>query len=115
MCQLNQLEKTGNVREKRKFLFQLLKSIRFCYFAKAWGVKVNKCLIQVNKKLAPVNAICLLDPTRIFVSHYYGKNFSSREPAHAQTKHQDNSTSGRGARASYRTMFPEISARGSLL
>ena len=111
MCQLNQLEKTANVREKRKFLFKLLKSIRFCYFAEAGGVKVSKCLVQVNKKLAPVNAICLFDPTQIFVSRYYGKNFSSREPAHAQTKHQDNSTSGRGARASYRTMFPEISAR----
>ena len=39
----------------------------------------------------------------------------AREPAHAQTKHQDNSTSGRGARASYQTISPEISARGSLL
>ena len=37
------------------------------------------------------------------------------EPAHAQTKHQDNSTSGSGGRASNRTIFPEISARGSLL
>ena len=45
----------------------------------------------------------------------YGKNFFSKETAHAPTKHQDNSTSGRGARASYRTMLPEISARRSLL
>ena len=48
-------------------------------------------------------------------SHEYGKNFSSREDAYAQIKYQDNSTSGRGARASYRTMLPEISARRSLL
>ena len=41
-----------------------------------------------------------------FNSHEYGKNKSKREPAHAQTKHQDNSTSGRGARASYRTISP---------
>ena len=34
---------------------------------------------------------------------------------HAQTEYQDNSTSGRGARASYQTMLPEISARRSLL
>ena len=47
--------------------------------------------------------------------HEYGKNFSSRKPAHAQIKYQDNSTSGLGARASYRTMLPEISARRSLL
>ena len=44
-----------------------------------------------------------------------GKNFSSREDAHAPTKYQSNSTSGRGARASYRTMLPEISTRRSLL
>ena len=48
-------------------------------------------------------------------SQKYGKNFSSTDTARAQTKYQDNSTSGRGARASYRTMFPEISARWSLL
>ena len=35
------------------------------------------------------------------------------ETAHAQTDYQDNSTSGRGARASYQTMLPEISAEGS--
>ena len=50
-----------------------------------------------------------------FHSHECGKNQSQREHAHAQTKPQDNSTSGRGARASYRTMLPEISARRSLL
>ena len=38
-----------------------------------------------------------------------------RFAAHAPTKYQSNSTSGRGARASYRTMLPEISARRSLL
>ena len=46
--------------------------------------------------------------------HEYGQNVSSREAAHAPTKYQSNSTSGRGARASYRTMLPEISARRSL-
>ena len=45
----------------------------------------------------------------------YGKNFSFKVAAHALTKYQSNSTSGRGARASYRTMLPEISARRSLL
>ena len=34
--------------------------------------------------------------------------------AHTQVKYQDNSTSGRGARASYRTISPEIWARRSL-
>ena len=47
--------------------------------------------------------------------HEYGKNFSSKVAAHAPTKFQSNSTSGHGARASYRTMLPEISARRSLL
>ena len=42
-------------------------------------------------------------------------NFSSRVAAHAPTKYQSNSTSGRGARAPYRTKLPEISARRSLL
>ena len=45
----------------------------------------------------------------------YGRNLCPRKTAHAQTKYQDNSTSGRGARASYQTMLPEISARRSLL
>jgi len=40
-----------------------------------------------------------------FHSHGYGKNYSWRKPAHAQTNHQDNSTSGRGARASYQNFF----------
>ena len=65
-------------------------------------------LIHFLKKLAPVTEI------RIW-HHEYGKNFSSRVAAHAPTKYQSNSTSGRGARASYRTMLPEISARRSLL
>ena len=43
------------------------------------------------------------------------KDFSFRVTAHAPTKYQSNSTSGRGARASYQTMLPEISARRSLL
>ena len=35
--------------------------------------------------------------------------------AHAQTQHQDNSTSRRAARASYQMISPKISARGFLL
>ena len=50
-----------------------------------------------------------------FVDIFSTKNFSSRVAAHAPTKYKSNSTSGRGARASYRTMLPEISARRSLL
>ena len=37
------------------------------------------------------------------------------ETAHALTKYRERSTYGRGSRASYQTMFPEISARWSLL
>ena len=70
------------------------------------------------KKLAPVNDISgvlfLVDPTWIFSPRMWW-NFSSRVAAHALTKYQSNSNSGRGARASYRAMLPEISARRSLL
>ena len=45
----------------------------------------------------------------------YDENLSSRHCAHAQMKYKDNSTSARGARASYQTISPEILARGSLL
>ena len=56
----------------------------------------------------------LVDPTQIFLPmNMVGT--SAKETAHAQTEYQDNSTSGRGARASYQTMLPEISARRSLL
>ena len=48
---------------------------------------------------------------RGYFLHAYGKKFSYIETAHAQTKYQKRSTSGRGARAPYLTMFPEISAR----
>ena len=44
-------------------------------------------------------------------SHDMVRKFSSRKIAHAQTKYQENNISGRGARASYQTMFPVISAR----
>ena len=40
--------------------------------------------------------------------HEYGKSFSSRVAAHAPIKYQSNSTSGRGARASYRDFGPEV-------
>ena len=49
------------------------------------------------------------------VFHECSENLSSWQCAHALVKYQDNSTSGRGARASYQTISPEISARGSLL
>lgn len=42
-------------------------------------------------------------------------DFSSKEPALAQTKYPESSTFGRGTRSSYLTMCPEISARWSLL
>lgn len=52
---------------------------------------------------------------RIRFSHSYGKKFSSVETPHALTKYQQSRTSGRSARESYQTMFPEVSARWSLL
>ena len=55
----------------------------------------------------------LVNPMWIFSPRIW--DFSSRVAAHAPTKCQSNSTSGRGARASYQTMLPEISARRSLL
>ena len=58
------------------------------------------------------NFLTIDNSSRIFE---YGENLNSRQCAHAQVKYQDNSTSGRGARASYQTISPEISARGSLL
>ena len=71
------------------------------------------------KLLAQVNFVIgvrfLIDPMQILLSHEYGRNFCPKETAHAQKEYQDNSTSGRGARASYQTMLPEISARRSLL
>ena len=78
----------------------------------------TELLIHLLKKLAPINDISgvlySVDPMCIFSSRIW-KNISSREAAHAPTKYQSNSTSERGARASYRTMLPEISARRSLL
>ena len=63
---------------------------------------------RMLKKLAQVNDVTLscihLTLLNSFHSYEYGKNLSEREPA--QAKHQDNSTSGRGARASYRKRFP---------
>ena len=58
-----------------------------------------------------VNALHLVGPSADISSYAYGMKFSSSETAHAQAKHQESSTSGRGARASYQTMFHEISAR----
>ena len=57
----------------------------------------------------------LVDPSQIFLPMNMVGTSVHRETAHAQTEYQGNSTSGRGARASYQTMLPEISARRSLL
>lgn len=57
-------------------------------------------------------------PSRRYVDMFssaYGRIYSSRKSAHAQTENQESSTSERGARASYWTMFPKISPRLSLL
>ena len=62
----------------------------------------TEVLIHLLNKLAPVIDIW-------YFHHGYWKNFSFRVAAHAPTKYQSNSTSGRGARASYRTMLPERS------
>ena len=70
-------------------------------------------LIHLLKKLAPVNNINATPCW--YLLHEDGKNFSSRVAAHAPTKYQSKNISGRGARASYRTMLPEISTGRSLL
>ena len=78
----------------------------------------TEILTHLLKKLAPVNGISgvlyLVDPMWIF-SWRIWEEPSCRVGAHAPPKYKSNSTSGRGARASYRTMLPEISARRSLL
>ena len=67
-------------------------------------------------QIANRQAVCCIWSTLCgYFLHEYGKNFSFKVAAHAPSKYQSNSTSGRGARASYRTMLPEISARRSLL
>ena len=77
----------------------------------------TEIFIHLLKKLAPVydirGVLYLVHPMWIFSPRIW--NLSSWIAAHAPTKYQSNSTSGRGARASYRTMLPEISARRSLL
>ena len=70
----------------------------------------------INHHQQMISAACCIWSTLCgYFLHEYGKNFSFKEAAHAPSKYQSNSTSGRGARASYRTMLPEISARRSLL
>ena len=64
--------------------------------------------VYAHDEINPLTAWVV--PMRILAPEH-GNYFSSRETAHAQTKYKDNRTSGRGARASYRTMFPDISAR----
>jgi len=76
----------------------------------------TEILIHLLKELAPVNDISgVLSTLCGYFLPEYGKNFSFRVAAHAPSKYQSSSTSGRGARTSYRTMLPEISARRSLL
>ena len=68
--------------------------------------------VYLEKKLAPANdirgALHLVDPMWIFSPRVWKE--LQRVAAHAPTKYQSNSAPGRGARASYRTMLPEISA-----
>ena len=76
----------------------------------------TEILIHLLKILTQVNDISgVMSTLWGYFLHEYGKNFSFRVAAHASEKYQSNSTSGRGARASYQTMLPEISARRSLL
>lgn len=65
----------------------------------------------IRKLKHTLNDLFLVNPTRILFSYTHGKKFSSMETAHALTKYRERSTYGRGARASYLTMFPEISPR----
>ena len=61
----------------------------------------NRNSYPLLKKLAPVNDIWYFLPE-------HGKNFRSRVTTLAPTKARSNSTSRRGARASYRMMLPEF-------
>ena len=88
-----------------------------------WGGGVGEQVDHVNSfPLSPASVLPLKRRVAFsrpyicgYFLHEYGQDFSSRVAAHAPTKYQSNSTSGSGARASYRTMLPEISARRSLL
>ena len=90
----------------------------FLVAAAVYSQQQTELLIHLLKKRAPINDISgvlySVDPMCIFSSRIW-TNISTRLAAHAPTKYQSNSTSGRGARALYRTMLPEISARRSLL
>ena len=79
----------------------------------------TEIVIHLLEKVAPVKShqrlVVFSRPyVDIFSTNVVGTS-AFRVAAHAPTKYQSNSTSGRGARASYRTMLPEISARRSLL
>ena len=96
------------------------KSIPFLFSTQqARSQQQTEIHIHLLKKHAPVNDISgvlyLVDLFGYFL-HEYRKNFSSRVGAHKPKKYQSNSPSGRGARASYRTMLPEIisARRGAL-
>ena len=58
------------------------------------------------------NSLVIANTSWIFE---YRENLCSRQCAHAQVKYQDSSTSRRDARASYRTISLEITARAAKL
>lgn len=51
----------------------------------------------------------------MFYPNAFDKKYNSRETAYAQTKYQESSTHGFGARAPYLTMFPGFHGTNSLL
>ena len=102
-----------------KWLFLPLYKISSRIFSKTTSYQQNESVTQMLKKRARVIVTdivlyCSLNtPHRHF--SYYDKNMGSWQPAHAQREYHNNSTSGSSARVSYRTVFPETSARWSLL
>ena len=76
----------------------------------------TEILIHLLKKINKSNGPSKWHQRRVVFSRPYmwilsmNMERTSMVAAHAPTKYQSNTTSGRGARASYRTMLPEISA-----
>ena len=102
----------------RKFTYRLFLCV-FSYLNSTNYISMNYIsFLQVQEAGTSKgcdNLFLISDTVHESVFPEYGDSLSSRQCAHAQVKYQDNSTSGRGARASYQTISPEISARGSLL
>ena len=88
----------------------------FPYKSKIQHVKYNMFGFPENFKSYKIYYMLILKKSIIYKLYKKGSLLLKDHCriAHAQVKYQDNSTSGRGARASYRTISPEISARGSL-